>query len=310
MFFTDKTLPRLNNENPAARAHVLDAVRYWVQEYGVDGYRLDYVLGPSHDFWTAYYKAIKGLKADTFSVGEATHGGEMLRTYEGRLDCALDFVFLTMIRGLIAFNTVTLASFDRFLEQSAHFFSSDFVLPTFLDNHDMNRFLWVARGDTRKLRLAAAIQFTLAAPPIIYYGTEVGIRQKGDVRTGGWGRDVEARGPMLWGAEQDADLLAYYSRLALIRHTHPAIRRGTRTLLHLDNQAGTYAYSQTAHDQAGIVALFNLRDTPQTVDVPLPPGGRAPAAPVDLLNGLPVRRTATGLAADLPPFGAAVVAID
>ena len=309
MFFTSKGLPRLNNEHPAARAHVLDAVLFWMSEYDVDGYRLDYVLGPSHDFWTAYYRAVKRIKPDSFSVAEATHGAEVLRSYEGRMDGTLDFTFLTMIRGLIAFGSTTISAFDRYLEQSARFFTPGFVLPTFLDNHDMNRFLWVAKGDTRKLKLAAAIQFTLAAPPIIYYGTEVGIRQQGDVRSNGWGRDVEARGPMLWGADQDADLLAYYQRLGAIRHAHPAIRHGQRMLLHLDNTAGTYAYAQTASGALGLIALFNLSPEPRTLTVALPVGVAAPVTLTDLLNGYPVTRTAGDLTVDLPPFGAALVEI-
>ncbi len=307
MFFTSKALPRLNNEHPAARAHVLDAVLFWMSDYEVDGYRLDYVLGPSHDFWTTYYRAVKRIKPDSFSVAEATHGAEVLRSYEGRMDGALDFTFLTMIRGLIAFGSTTISAFDRYLEQSARFFTSGFVLPTFLDNHDMNRFLWVAKGDTRKLKLAAAIQFTLAAPPIIYYGTEVGIRQQGDVRGGGWGRDVEARGPMLWGADQDADLLAFYQRLGAIRHAHPAIRHGQRLLLHLDNAAGTYAYAQIAPAMLGLVALFNLNAQPYTLTVALPTGVAAPTTPRDLLNGFPVTRNTAGLTVELPPFGAALV---
>jgi len=309
MFFTALGLPRLNNEHPAARAHMLAAVLFWLNEYDVDGYRLDYVLGPSHDFWTAYYRAVKRSKPDSFSVAEATHGAAVLRSYEGRMDGALDFTFLTMIRGLIAFGTTTLSAFDRYLEQSARFFTPGFVLPTFLDNHDMNRFLWVAKGDTRKLKLAAAIQFTLAAPPIIYYGTEVGIRQGGDVRENGWGRDVEARGPMLWGADQDADLVAYYQRLGAIRHAHPAIRHGHRRLLHLDNAAGTYAYAQTAPGALGLIGLFNLSAEPRTLTVTLPVGINAPMTSTDLLNGCVVTPTDDGLTAALPPFGAALVEI-
>ncbi|HMA34269.1 MAG TPA: alpha-amylase family glycosyl hydrolase, partial [Chloroflexia bacterium] len=308
MFFTSKGLPRFNNEHPAARAHMLDAIRYWMEQYGVDGYRLDYVLGPTHDFWTDYYRTVKGINPDSFSVAEATHGAGTLRTYEGRMDGALDFTFLSMIRGLIAFGTVDLSTFDRFLTQTAHFFSPGFVLPTFLDNHDMNRFLWVAKGDKRKLEVAAAIQFTLAPPPIVYYGTEVGIRQKGDVRNGGYGRDVEARGPMLWGADQDTALLAYYQRLGAIRQAHPVIWQGTRRTLHLDNATGTYAYLHTAPALPGLLTLANLSPEPRIVAVTLP--GHGLTAPRDLLNGHPVVPTAAGLSVPLPPRAAALIALD
>ena len=73
-------------------------------------------------------------------------------------------------------------------------------MPSFLDNHDMNRFLWVVGGDTRRLRLAALCQFTLPGPPIVYYGTEVGLSQRRDVRyADGSGHPEESRLPMPWG---------------------------------------------------------------------------------------------------------------
>jgi glycosidase len=286
---------------------MLDAVRFWMERYDIDGYRLDYVLGPSHDFWSDYYRTVKAIKPDSFSVAEATAGANVLRSYEGRMDGALDFTFLTMIRGLIAFETIKISTFDRFVAQSARYYSPGFVLPTFLDNHDMNRFLWVAKGDKRKLQVAAAIQFTLAAPPIIYYGTEVGIRQKGDVRATGFGRDVEARGPMLWGAAQDADLLAYYQRLAAIRHAHPAIRHGTRVTLHLDDAARTYAYAQIQPGEIGVLVMLNLSGEARALQVPLPAGQTRRGTPRDLLNGHPVTADGPTLQINLPPLAAALV---
>jgi cyclomaltodextrinase / maltogenic alpha-amylase / neopullulanase len=171
----------------------------------------------------------------------------------------------------------------------------------------MNRFLWVAKGDKRKLEVAAAIQFTLAAPPIIYYGTEVGIRQKGDVRASGFGRDVEARGPMLWGADQDADLLAYYRRLVAIRHAHPAIRHGTRVTLHLDDTARTYAYAQIQPGEIGLLVALNLSGEQRTLHLPLPVGQTLRGTPRDLLNSHPVTADGPTLQIRLPPLAAALI---
>ncbi len=310
MFYTSKGLPRLNQEHPDARAYFLAATRYWLEQYDVDGYRLDYVLGPSHDFWTAYYRTVKAVKPESFSVGEATHGPDTMRSYEGRLDGALDFQFLRMIRGLLAFETVRLSVFDRFLEQNRHFYSPGFVTPTFLDNHDMNRFLWLAKGDTRKLRVAAALQFTLAAPPIIYSGTEAGIRQQGDVRSSGQGGDAQARGLMPWGDAQDADLLAYYRRLIALRRAHPVIWQGARTTVHLDEAARTYAYAATGAGLPGLLTVLNLGGEPRTLQVPLPGTRAAPAALRDHLNAHEVEPTGDAVRVRVPPYSAAVLPLD
>lgn len=87
-------------------------------------------------------------------------------------------------------------------------------LPSFLDNHDMNRFLWAVRGDISRLKLAALLQFMLPGPPVIFYGTEVGVTQLRDLEYPDGSRKLEeSRTPMIWGAGQNADLLSFYQRL-------------------------------------------------------------------------------------------------
>ena len=105
-----------------------------------------------------------------------------------------------------------------FCGDTSRFSRAILSLPSFLDNHDMNRFLWVVRGDIRRLKLAALCQFTLPQPPIIYYGTEVGLSQQRDVRyADGSGHPEELRLPMLWGDAQNRDLLAFYRGLVTLR---------------------------------------------------------------------------------------------
>ena len=87
-------------------------------------------------------------------------------------------------------------------------------MPSFVDNHDMDRFLWIAEGDKEALKRAAAYQMKLPNPPIIYYGTEVGLNQ--DRGTHGNGLHM-SRVPMLWGEDQDADMLAFYKQIIKAR---------------------------------------------------------------------------------------------
>lgn len=81
----------------------------------------------------------------------------------------------------------------------------------------MNRFLWAARGDVRRLKMAALLQFMLPGPPVIYYGTEVGVTQARDLEyPDGSRKPEESRTLMAWGAEQDSGLLSFYK--CLIRY--------------------------------------------------------------------------------------------
>jgi glycosidase len=100
---------------------------------------------------------------------------------------------------------------ERALVRHFRFFPPDFVMPTFLDNHDMDRFLFLARGDKAALRRAAAAQMRLPGPPIVYYGTEVGLDQATSIREGR-GMHIN-RVPMVWENDQDRELLEYYRTL-------------------------------------------------------------------------------------------------
>jgi cyclomaltodextrinase len=218
-FFGVEQMPQLNMQNPAARDWMIGHAEYWLREFHVDGYRLDYGNGPGPDFWTDFTTACKAINPDCFIFGEIVESPEAIRDYVGRLDGNLDFHVETALRNTYAYGAWTEADLARFLDQHYAYFPDRFVMPTFLDNHDTDRFLYVAGGDKTVLKRAAAAQMALDAPPIIYYGTEVGLSQDRSKR--GLGLEV-SRMVMPWGADQDADLLDFYRGIIRERKT----RRG------------------------------------------------------------------------------------
>ncbi|MBU0495702.1 MAG: hypothetical protein KKA73_21945 [Chloroflexi bacterium] len=209
-FFGVPSMPQINLAHPGARDWIIDVARFWLREFDVDGYRLDYANGPGPDFWTDFWTACKAVKPDCYCFGEVIDAPDVQRHYAGRLDGCLDFYAADALRRTFARGTWTEADLARFLARHQVFFPANFLMPTFLDNHDMDRFLFMARGDKDALRQAAAVQMQLPGPPIIYYGTEVGLSQ--DASTAGYGLHV-SRTPMIWGAAQDRELLAYYRDL-------------------------------------------------------------------------------------------------
>jgi len=132
-------------------------------------------------------------------------------TYAGRLDGCLDFFVADALRRTFALGRWTEERLATFLARHYAFVPNSFVMPTFVDNHDMDRFLFLAGGDKGALRRAAAVQMRLPGPPVIYYGTEVGLSQPTSTREG-MGLHL-SRVPMAWGEAQDRELLAYYQAL-------------------------------------------------------------------------------------------------
>ncbi|MGC9336349.1 MAG: alpha-amylase family glycosyl hydrolase [Anaerolineae bacterium] len=212
-YFGVTAMPEIDVSHPAARDWLIDAARYWLREFDVDGFRLDHANGPGPDFWTDFWTGCKAERSDCFCFGEVVDTPDAQRAYVGRLDGCLDFHVGDALRRTFALGSWTEADLARFLRRHFSVFPQDFVMPTFIDNHDMDRFLFLAGGDKGALRRAAAAQMRLPGPPIIYYGTEVGLNQAVSIRDGR-GMHVN-RVPMVWGDEQDQDLLVTYQ--ALIR---------------------------------------------------------------------------------------------
>jgi len=260
-FFDVPDLPQLNLRESSARQHMLDAVAFWL-DFGVDGYRVDYAIGPAPDFWADFRKVTRQVKSDCWTFGEVVEPPDSQLNFAGGLDGCLDFNLMEAFRNTFAYSEWNAEAFASFLTRHEAFFPEGFSRPSFLDNHDMNRFLWAAQGDLRRLRLAALCQFTLPGPPVIYYGTEVGLSQARDVRQDGRGLPEESRLPMLWGGDQDTDLLEYYRRLILLRRDISALKTGRIQIVEADRDRLTF----TRGDNKELLVVLNLSTKKQKVD--------------------------------------------
>jgi len=263
-FFNVHTMPQLNLDHPEAREFVCDIARFWLREYDVDGYRLDYAAGPSHAFWSYFRRECRAVKPDCWLFGEVTRAGEMLRTYAGRLDGCLDFGFAREVRRLARDPAATVGHFAAWYERNRRFFGQEFSLPSFLDNHDMNRFLWAVGGDRWKLLMGIGLLMGLGDSPIVYYGTEVGQgqpRAKGDHRE-------ESRHPMRWvPSMQDAEMLASTRRWIAARRAHPALIDGLSRTLLLDDVRRLWLLERSTESDRVLLAL-NAGDAPQQLTLP------------------------------------------
>mgnify|MGYP001238733592 CR=1 FL=1 len=255
-FFGVKTLPQINLRYPPARQHVLDAAKFWL-DFGVDGFRVDYCIGPTPDFYADFRRVTRTSEPDSWTFGEAVDPPDSQLAFEGGMDGTLDFMLLEGLRATFAFGKWSARKFAEFLDRHEAYFPESFSRPSFLDNHDMNRFLWVAHNDTQKLKLAALCQFTLAGPPVIYYGTEVGLSQPADVMQHGRAIHEETRMPMLWGEDQDRDLFEFYRQLIQIRKDESALVHGRRENVFATEEILAY---RRADDVSSVLCLMNISE--------------------------------------------------
>ena len=170
-------LVRLNLQNPAVVQHQFDAIRGWMEEFGIDGLRLDvaYCLPPEYLRQLRSFTA--GLKEDFVLMGETLHGDynrwmnpEMCHSVTN-YEC---------YKGLYSsFNSMNMFEIGHSLARQfgpepwtlykgAH-------LLAFLDNHDVTRIASMLT-DPAHLKPAYGLLFGMPGVPALYYGSEWGIR--------------------------------------------------------------------------------------------------------------------------------------
>jgi glycosidase len=133
----------------------------------------------------------------------------------------------------------------------------------------------------------------------VYYGTEVGLSQRRDVRyADGSGHPEESRLPMLWGDDQDRELLDAYRRLVALRRRTPGVWRAERRTLVADDVTGLYAYVCDDGTERAVVALNTGRQAQR-----LPVSDRVVELAFATLDGVEWRDRVLGL----PPGAGAVL---
>jgi glycosidase len=258
-FFDVTSLPELDTGSSHVQQHLVRAAQHWLTAYGVDGLRCDHVAGVDPAFWVELRRGLRAVKPDALVLGEATGTAEWLPRYAGRLDAIFDFDLAYYMRQALARGRMDAAAFAAWLDEHERAYPG-LALATLIDNHDMNRFLWMAGGSLYRLKLAATLLLTLPGMPVLYYGTEVGLSQRYD----GVMENAEARLPMLWGGDQDQDLLEHFQRLGRMRSESVALRRGNMRTVLADREV--FIYERSSGDESVTVAL-NFGETPQQREV-------------------------------------------
>ncbi len=235
-FLSNYDLPKLNLENDEVKYHIIDAALYWLS-LGFDGFRLDHIIGPSHTFWKYFVSSLKKEYSNIVLLGEAWMQGiklhelnsihmdkkywiwlrgnssdTLLKSYVGIMDGVLDFRVQQLIKQHICDSSLSHNHLNVLLSEHYKKYPASYVLPVFLDNHDMDRFLFTCNNNVDHLKEAAKIQFSLHQPAIIYYGTEIGMSQQQSIWSKSPHGDNIARSPMQWN-KQDRDLFSFYQDL-------------------------------------------------------------------------------------------------
>ncbi|MFP3990900.1 pullulanase-type alpha-1,6-glucosidase [Streptomyces sp. E11-3] len=297
-------LDDLWTERPEVVEGMENIYKTWVEDFDIDGFRIDTVKHVNTEFWTQWATTLDAYAAkqgrdDFFMFGEVYSADPAINAEyvtEGRLDATLDFPFQEAARQY--------ASQGGSAAGLANVFAQDFRYTTdkanayeqvsFLGNHDMGRFGTFLKQDNagaddaelvKRYGLANELMFLSRGNPVVYYGDEQGFT--------GAGGDKDARQTLF--ASKTADYLdddqlgtdrthakdAYDAKHPLYRQIaelskltaeHPALRDGIQAERYAADGQGVYAFSRIDAEapKRGLVEYVvatNNADSAKTVEL-------------------------------------------
>ncbi len=168
-------LVKLNLRNNAVVEHILSCVKQWVEEFDIDGLRLDVAYLLDRDFIRRLRAFCDGLKPDFFLVGEMIHGDYNSVVGEGMLHSCTNY---ECYKGLYSsFNSMNMFEIVHSLKMQ--FGPEPWCrytgkhLMCFVDNHDVTRVASILNNE-RHLPLIYGLLFAMPGIPCVYYGSEWG----------------------------------------------------------------------------------------------------------------------------------------
>lgn len=169
-------LVKLNLDNPAVRDHLLDAVGMWMDEFGIDGIRLDVAYMLNRTFMKNLVDFARDTNPEMVFIGEMLHGDYSTLVNHHMLDSATNY---ECYKGLYSsFNTHNMHeigySLNRQFGPEPWTLYQGLPLYSFVDNHDVMR-IATQLTDEKHLPLINALMFAMPGVPSVYYGSEWGI---------------------------------------------------------------------------------------------------------------------------------------
>ena len=260
-------LVKLNQKNPEVINYICDVIRFWVDEFDVDGIRLDAADVLDFDFMKALRRTANEVKPDFWLMGEVIHGDYIRWANADTLHSVTNYhLHKALYSGYNDHNFFEIAHTVKRLNDMC---SGVFKLYSFVDNHDVERIM--SKLSTPKGFVPVHILlYTLPGVPSIYYGSEFGIEGKK-----GHGADADAplRPEMVyedWTAAMEENSYAkFITALGAMRQQVKALSYGDYKEQNLTTRQYTFSRS---YEGSTVVVMVNNDDNPCTMHGGAPDG--------------------------------------
>jgi cyclomaltodextrinase / maltogenic alpha-amylase / neopullulanase len=245
------SMPKLNTDNRVVREYLLKVARYWVEEFNIDGWRLDVANEIDHSFWREFRTAVKAVKPDVYILGEIWH--DSMPWLQGdQFDAVMNYPFTTAAIQFFAKNEMKATQFANTLSKVMHSYPETVneVQFNLLGSHDTPRLLTLCNENMQRAKLLFLFQMSFIGTPCIYYGDEISMSG---------GQDPGCRECMKWDeADQDLEMFHFVKKLLSLRNEIGAFgNRSSFTVIETNDETNHLIYKKSTTEDALLFFINN-----------------------------------------------------
>ena len=245
---------KLNYANHDVWLGEIDAMRYWVEEFGVDGFRCDMAMLVPIEFWQEASEELHKIKSDIFMLAEAEEDNLFDRAFNMSYQWNVHHIMVDIAKG-----ARRVWDLRNAIHAERQRYPREAMRMSFTSNHDENS--WSGSEQSRfgaSLEVMTALTFLMPSTmPLIYTGQEVGYDHSFEF----FERDAIPTG--LYRENRTTEL---YRRLIALKHSERALDAGERggDMIEIDNNAKDCMITLVREvGDSRVVAILNL--SPYTI---------------------------------------------
>ena len=279
----DGHMPDVNQRNPHAARFLIQNSIWWIEEYGVDAFRIDTYTYPDQAFMAELARRVRVEYPDFFLFGETWVHFPEIQSYfvehnpfnplATHLNNVTDFQFAFALTEALQQEQEWTGGVAKLYYRLAsdYLYRDPSTLVTFLDNHDLARIYGTLEQDMQKMRQAMAVLLTMRGIPCIYYGTEIGMKETanhGVIREdfpGGWPDDETNKFTAEGRTDEENQIYEWIHDLLQWRANSEPVTQGK--FMHFIPTDGVYTYFRYTEDELVLVAINTDQDELRLVDL-------------------------------------------
>jgi len=200
----------LNYKHPELRRYMTDALKYWVKEFDIDGYRCDIASFVPIDFWENARSELDKIKP-VFMLAEAEDKDLHRRAF----DATYNWTLWNILHHIAINNNSVKTLSEAYLAEHVSIFPKEGIRMNFIDNHDKNSWEGTPYSNFGEaLKAVTVFTFMMDGIPLIYNGQEVGLNRS---------LEFFEKDPIIW---QSHDNEIFYSTMLNLKHDNQALWNG------------------------------------------------------------------------------------